>query len=74
MRDGVYLARYQGSPAIKLTTKASAIFIYHRHFHFRYQPHNIESYITKFKLIVLYLPWFPDDATDWISDKVQNAN
>jgi len=34
MRDGVYLARYQGSPVIKLTTKAFAIFIYHRHFIF----------------------------------------
>jgi len=34
MRDGVYLARYQGSPVIKLTTKAFTIFIYHRHFIF----------------------------------------
>jgi len=25
MRDGVYLARYQGSPIINLTTKTSAI-------------------------------------------------
>jgi len=25
MRDGVYLARYQGSPVIKLTTKTFAI-------------------------------------------------